>query len=453
MKKQIKIEISGLLVIFICTFCNNQPKVNVNKLVNDVLTHNILKNDSLQNDSTSNNKNRETLISAGEKVDLKAWLREPTPDELNWLRQNIYPLKTYNPNSISNEDLKILIKLIGNSRVVALGETTHGSSEIFKMKHRIIKYLAENDGFDLFSIEANMPESYKLNEYIIEGKGDPTDLIKGMYFWTWRTQEVLNMVEWMRNHNKSENKIYFTGFDMQFYFGAIQELSEAFKNDSEIQEVIKELKSKLDELKYVSQENKSKLDDQLNRLHDFISKSDYPSSKKNWLFQNIRIIEQYLENSSRDKYMAENLLWIKSQNPDSKIIVWAHNGHIKKTGTSMGKYLSDSLKNNYLTIGFTFYKGNYTAVGTNGLTNYLAQEAYPGTYEYYFNAINEPIFLLDLRQVKNQKSLSSKWLLGQLSFRTVGAMKTYYEFYDTDLTADFDLVIFINESTNSKLLE
>lgn len=37
-------------------------------------------------------------------------------------------------------------------------------------------------GFNIFSIEANMPEAYRLNDYILNGNGDPATLIKGMYF-------------------------------------------------------------------------------------------------------------------------------------------------------------------------------------------------------------------------------------------------------------------------------
>jgi erythromycin esterase len=37
-----------------------------------------------------------------------------------------------------------------------------------------------------------------------------------MYFWTWDTQEVLDMVLWMREFNKSgKGRVEFTGFDMQ----------------------------------------------------------------------------------------------------------------------------------------------------------------------------------------------------------------------------------------------
>jgi erythromycin esterase len=145
-------------------------------------------------------------------------------------------------------------------------------------------------------------------------------------------------------------------------------------------------------------------------------------------------------------------LWIRSQNPGSKIVAWAHNGHIQKTDNRMGMYLSEALKDDYLTIGFAFHKGNYTAVGNNGLSIYEAQESYPGTYEYFFKSVNEPVFILDLRAAKRENAVQAKWLLGKLPFRSVGSTKMVNEFSETDLTADFDLIIFINESTHSTLL-
>src|SRR5215472_2302736 len=61
-----------------------------------------------------------------------------------------------------------------------------------------------------------MPEAYSVNDYVLNGKGDPKQLLKGMYFWTWNTQEVLDMIEWMRQFNQSgRGRIEFTGFDMQ----------------------------------------------------------------------------------------------------------------------------------------------------------------------------------------------------------------------------------------------
>ena len=37
-----------------------------------------------------------------------------------------------------------------------------------------------------------------------------------MYFWTWDTEEVLDMILWMRAFNESgRGRVQFTGFDMQ----------------------------------------------------------------------------------------------------------------------------------------------------------------------------------------------------------------------------------------------
>jgi len=113
-------------------------------------------------------------------------------------------------------DMHPLKKMIGNARIVSLGEATHGTREFFQLKHRMLEFLATEMGFTIFSIEANMPEAYQLNDFVLNGKGDPAKLIKGMYFWTWDTQEVLDMVLWMREFNKSgKGRVQFTGFDMQ----------------------------------------------------------------------------------------------------------------------------------------------------------------------------------------------------------------------------------------------
>src|SRR6185436_16689905 len=81
---------------------------------------------------------------------------------------------------------------------------------------RMLEFLATQMGFTIFSIEANMPEAYRLNEYVLNGTGDPAQLLRGTYFWTWNTEEVLDMIKWMREFNASgKGRVQFTGFDMQ----------------------------------------------------------------------------------------------------------------------------------------------------------------------------------------------------------------------------------------------
>lgn len=279
----------------------------------------------------------EILIEGAAFSDLPARVTEPTEEEFAWLRQYIYPLKTVDPNTGQTLDLNILTQLIGEAKVVALGEVSHGSREIFKMKHRIIKYLAGNHHFDIFSMEASMMEAYRLNDYNLEAKGNPRELIKGMYFWTWSTEEVLAMVEWMKTHNQTGKSMQFTGFDMQFYEGSIKELKLAFANQTEVLQQLSLLKKELDQVKkhnyesqsinesqgIVSPEQTKTIKSLLDSIEKAISLSALPTPTKEWVLQNTRIITQYLDNTllSRDKYMAQNLLWIKAQNKQSKIVL------------------------------------------------------------------------------------------------------------------------------------
>jgi erythromycin esterase-like protein len=134
---------------------------------------------------------------------------------VEWIRSHALPLKTPEAGN-GFDDLRPLQKLIGDARIVSLGEATHGSREFFQLKHRMLEFMAGEMGFSIFSIEANMPEAYRLNDYVLEGKGDPAQLLRGMYFWTWDTEEVLAMIRWMREFNKSgKGRVQFTGFDMQ----------------------------------------------------------------------------------------------------------------------------------------------------------------------------------------------------------------------------------------------
>ena len=142
-------------------------------------------------------------------------VRAQQQDPVEWIRANAIRLTTPEAGH-GFADLQPLKNVIGDARIVSLGEATHGSREFFQLKHRMLEFLATEMGFTIFSIEANMPEAYRLNDYVLNGTGDPAQLISGMYFWTWNTEEVLAMIGWMREFNQSgKGRVQFTGFDMQ----------------------------------------------------------------------------------------------------------------------------------------------------------------------------------------------------------------------------------------------
>ena len=62
------------------------------------------------------------------------------------------------------------------------------------MKRRIVEYLATHMGFTLFAIEEKMPEAYRVNEYVLTGRGDPKAVLAGTARYR-KTQEFLDFVE------------------------------------------------------------------------------------------------------------------------------------------------------------------------------------------------------------------------------------------------------------------
>ena len=388
----------------------------------------------------------------------------------NWLNKNCIPVK-YVKAENGLDDLNPLKDLIGDARIVSLGECTHGSSEIFSMKHRMLEYLVKEKGFTIFSIEANMPEAYALNEYIVEGKGDPRKLMAGMHFWTWNTQEVLDMIEWMKKYNETAtNKISFTGFDMQFPDVSIKILRNylTIKNPGSLS-VLNEydsLSKKKPMKKNEGNDNFKKLKvdaqiliDSLNAHKPVMYNKDF-----NWAFQNAKILWQYagnhFGNPSRDESMAENVKWILDENPMAKIVLWAHNGHIRKDNDgfeykSMGEYLDKLYGKQMIAIGFATAEGTYTAVqrdgkkfiGLDSTNNILSRE---NSYESIFNTADASNFLLDLRNISKDQE-GSKWVFEKKFLRAIGAVVMHkFQFAKINLTTHFDMIIFIRKTSSSK---
>ena len=72
----------------------------------------------------------------------------------------------------------------------------------------------------------------------------------------------------------------------------------------------------------------------------------------------------------RDEYMAKNTGWLHRYFDDAKIVLWAHNFHVSDFASagSMGHYLKADFPGDYVTLGFLFSKGSFTAVTQVGDT-------------------------------------------------------------------------------------
>ena len=134
-----------------------------------------------------------------------------------WIMHNAIPLQTVIAGN-GFQDLQPLRKIIGSAHLVALGEATHGTREFYQLKHRMFEFLVSEMGFTVFGIEASMPEAFDINEYVLSGTGEPDKAIASFYNWVYNTDEILDMIKWMRRYNADSlhtKKVKFYGFDMQ----------------------------------------------------------------------------------------------------------------------------------------------------------------------------------------------------------------------------------------------
>ena len=79
---------------------------------------------------------------------------------------------------------------------------------------------------------ASYPDCIAINDYVLSGEGDPVVALNGQGFWTWDTEEVLDLIEWMRAYNENpdhEEKLLFYGYDMQNFTPAATYAIEALK--------------------------------------------------------------------------------------------------------------------------------------------------------------------------------------------------------------------------------
>jgi len=149
----------------------------------------------------------------------------PTDEEIRILADRLsertVPIGTTDPDA-DPDDLAPLADRFADARVVGLGEATHGTREFFQAKHRLIRFLVERLDYRLVALEANFSETLAIDEYVVHGRGDPRDALDGIYFWTWDTEEVLALIEWLRAFNEGrplDDRVRFYGIDAQFTAG------------------------------------------------------------------------------------------------------------------------------------------------------------------------------------------------------------------------------------------
>ncbi len=128
---------------------------------------------------------------------------------------------------IGDVDVGPLLDRIGQSKVVLLGEATHGTSEFYQMRARITRELITKRGFTIVAVEADWPDAARVDRYVRHGptaqEGQPA--FSRFPTWMWRNAEVHNFVEWLRAWNADlpdpARRAGFYGLDLYSLFTSI----------------------------------------------------------------------------------------------------------------------------------------------------------------------------------------------------------------------------------------
>lgn len=351
--------------------------------------------------------------------------------KINGEQEIIYPFETNSKTMFfdwlnNNQDFNEI-------EIFAMGEATHGTKDFFDIKVNTFKYLVENHNFKVFGIEASYGECNYINDYIQSGEGNIDTIMTYFNFWTWRTEEVKNLILWMKEFNqKNEEKLNFYGFDMQSVSEPIKYLAHFFRNDTsnyvqELNKILAPVRSKSEkELGKVYKDGNLKFKDTLNVVSTdlkiwFSNYEDalidnYSIEKLKKLKLNLTTYNQSLDYYSkgvkhRDSCMASNVVEIQKME-NEKMFLWAHNGHVNKSSSKysqikwMGEYIYEQLKFKYYAVGFVFSKGSFQSYVSRKGSNYkfkvsTLSKYRNNTFTKPLYNLNEEQFFIDLRKSNN----------------------------------------------------
>src|SRR5262245_47146742 len=78
-----------------------------------------------------------------------------------WARDHSFPVASIAPSATEEfADLQFLKQVIGDRRLVQLGESGHGVAEFDSAKARLVQFFHEQMGFDVIAFESSMYECF-----------------------------------------------------------------------------------------------------------------------------------------------------------------------------------------------------------------------------------------------------------------------------------------------------
>ncbi|MBB2908866.1 erythromycin esterase [Streptosporangium becharense] len=404
-------------------------------------------------------------------------------DPVHALEQAAQPLRSTEPGG-NRVDLRALGSMIGDAKVVGLGEATHGSHEFFTMKERVFRHLVKEKGFTTFALELGWPAGVQIDDYLQTGKGDARKIAKEALAGTpWDREEFVHLIEWMRDHNRRHpgRTVHFIGNDIAApklgddFFGRVTDYVRRDHPESlpRVTELYTGLRPIDDVFAYLGKPlaERQKLAANAQEALKLINGQKGTDDEFELAVQNARSISQtatflafdFTDKAAlpaaqryRDQVMADNTVWWQRRTGE-KVLVSAQNSHVGYVASdpalypkTQGSYLRDALGGKYLPIGFTFDRGSFlskdTAIGGDW-KKFTVDAAGPGTNEHTLDRVRHRDYYLDIRRAP---AAARAWLNVARPTRNIGTQYPY-PLDDVAIARSFDVLIHLHDIREARM--
>lgn len=405
------------------------------------------------------------------------------------LRAVVQPLR-----SVDDPDLTQMIERIGDARIVLLGESTHGTSEFYRLRAAITKHLVEHCGFNFVAVEADWPDAARVDDYV---RGDsPSNQVPFTPFsrfptWMWRNEETKTFAKWLRAHNLDQPNatlhVGFHGLDLYSMFTSMAVVIDYLRKvdppsaDAATARYGALTPWQRDPTAYgraVLTGNYPKTEHEvIETLRQLLEKrATYMRVGETSFFdavQNARVVadsERYYRAmyygsveswNLRDTHMFETLeSLLKFYGPSSRAVVWAHNSHVGDARATelgalgehnIGQLCRERFGEQVWSVGFGTDRGTVAAAThwNAPLQKMVLQPSHPESYGALFRSLNIPRFSLPLRSLKDPsllRELGSSRLERAVGviYRPQSERRSHH--FEADLANQFDEYIWVNDS-------
>ncbi len=412
-------------------------------------------------------------------------------EPISELTRAAHPLRTTEPAG-TTRDLRALDPMIGDAKVVGVGEATHGSHEFIANKDRLFRHLVERKGFTAFALELDWSAGLRINDYVLHGKGNARQIMKEEFqnsYRFWNNQEYLDLIEWMRAYNTHHaRKVQFMGDDVGYAgpelfdrvtdyvarnhpallprFSALYRGQRPAPGSSVDGWMTSYMVKPLAERRDMAARAGQALD-LLRRQRPGEDRAEFA-----WTVRHARVLSQVAAlyahdlftpegNSAamrfRDEAMAANTAWWQ-RHTGHKMLLSAHNAHVAYESDdpanypkTQGAFLRDRIGADYLGVRLTFDAGSFnaTAPDDKGTAVYTVGPAERGSNEYTLDRVPYRDYFLDMRTAP---AAARAWLGEARPTRNIG---TAYPDSPrmTALGSSYDLLIHLHRVTASRLFD